>query len=326
MIADVEVANAGFNEAMASLANLGRVIDRAIPRASLASLGLPRIPAAVRFSAPSVSGVNPGAGALDLAHLDNGTAESDSSGQAQQNATSPASTSSFPPLPAIKPLRPFPPLPGVKPLQGLDQAISNLTRPIDDCCSKLSEAVGEMKKAVASIETISKAIEACKCTTLPDEVKKTLDRITDGIREAAKPNLADRVEIAGAIGTALATITSFFSGLAFGSLLGLGATGTILGGFAYYDHLNPDPFEMRERSRRDLEGLEKLSEPYRHPGPESNPNSFPTFPYHYFRRSLDSFLEELIRNIESPEDSPEARALRHDSLEVLPDIIKDYED
>jgi hypothetical protein len=39
----------------------------------------------------------------------------------------------------------------------------------------------------------------------------------------------------------------------------------------------------------------------------------------------NSFLERLVRNIESPDDSPEAEALRSDSLEILPRIISDAE-
>lgn len=332
MIAQVEVANPGFQAALKGLAHLGRAIDAAIRPVALASLGLPRVPVGARLGNPlgnnaGLINVNsPGAGA-DPA--DPGNTETDGAQQASYSVPEPQPPSIVPALPGLESLRWLSRSIAEALSFSLAPKLETYTQAIKDCCTKLGEAAAELTKAVASIETISKAIEACKCTSLSDEIKKRVDPITDGLRELPKPDLEDRFRIARNIGALIGTIVGAIFGRQAGAAAGLGVTGTVLGALRLYDELNPDPFTMRERSRRELKGLEELSEPALHPGPDSNLDNYDSFLFHFFDagwRTWNSFLEELIRNIESPRDDPEANALRYDSLEVLPDIIKDYEE
>src|SRR5439155_26252789 len=100
-------------------------------------------------------------------------------------------------------------------------------------------------------------------------------------------------------------------------------TSSVLEAFSYY---NPNPFEMKNRSKQDLRRLKDLPESSHSQEADSPLTESPTLPFIYFWRTLNSFLEALVRNIESSEDSPEADALRDDSLQVLPEIIKNYEE
>jgi hypothetical protein len=156
MTASVEAANPGLDEALTSLAHLGRKIDQSVRSTTVASLnslgfrGTPPFPAGSGLVETSVP--------ADVANPEesNSTASPVQTTQSE-SAGSPSASQSF---------------------QNLVQAITDslevvlwpkleeLVKKIQECCNSIAEAVTQITTAVSSIEAISKAIEACKCGSL----------------------------------------------------------------------------------------------------------------------------------------------------------------
>jgi hypothetical protein len=80
-------------------------------------------------------------------------------------------------------------LSGLDSLQDLSRSIADalnvtflpkfddLSKSITQCCAELSAIGAGISNALAEIQVISKAIEACKCTSGTDAVKKQVERL-----------------------------------------------------------------------------------------------------------------------------------------------------
>jgi hypothetical protein len=189
---------------------------------------------------------------------------------------------------------------------------------------------------VTSVEAISKAIEACKCATLPDELRSSLTRIEKALAEAAKTDLGEALGIAasiaavvGAIGTVVAIIVEAPAIAAIAALAGAVAGLAYLGHWAVSKFKDGHDVLNRAEPRADTildEMRMRTTEPLEHL-PESR------------RRDREEMLlgalryfENLIRQLQQIVNDPaaehdvEASARRTRAQKLLPSTLQKYQE
>jgi hypothetical protein len=325
MTASVEAANPRFDEALTSLAHLGRKIDQSVQRTTLASLnimgfrGMPPTQGGERLIEASVP--------ADVANPE----ESNSTASTPPTAGSGATPAS-----------------PVYSSQTLAQAIADslklvlwpklesLVQQIQGCCDNIAQAVTQITTAVSSIETIAKAIEACKCAALPSEMMSSLTRIEKALAEAAKTDLGEALGIAasiiailGAIATVVATIAGAPAIAAIAALVSAVAGLAYLGQWAVSkskdDHDVLNKAEPRtdtildEMRMRTTEPLEHLPESRRRDREEMLLGAL---------RYFENVIGQLREIIDDPaaEHDVEASARRARAQELLPSILRKYQE
>jgi hypothetical protein len=288
-------------EAVASMAGIGRSIDQAIGRLSPPALGLPTI----QIVSPS-NDTNQGRGSgssppqIDKSLIDLPAPSAESAPPTPPAETAPPQRSA-PPLPKLKPLR--------KEAEAIDEAIQQATK-----ARELAGVDGDIREGVRAIEEVGRSFDRMK------------NPLTDGVRESQVPDFWSREGMAGTIGAVAGVVAELFR-KGSGKIVGPGTTAGVLGFLSAYDELNPDPFTMSKISERNLRGWEELAELALNSEKDLAQGERDLL-FLQFQAAWDewnSFLGKLVRNIESPDDSPEASALRSDSLEILPRIISDAE-
>jgi hypothetical protein len=290
-------------EAVASMAGIGRSIDQAIGRLSPPALGLPTIQIVSR-SDDTDRGRGSGSAPpqIEKSLIDLPAAPAVSAPPAPPAESAPPQRSA-PPLPRLKPLR--------KEADAIEKAIQQATK-----ARELAGVDGNIREGVRAIEKVGRSFDRMN------------NPLTDGVMESERPTvrsrIADSARVGGFVGSGVARASGFLPGI----VAGAGTTAGVFGGYLLYDELNPDPFTMADISRQDLTGWKRWAEKALSTGSELSPEAR-AFLFQEFQAAWinwSSFLEELVKNIESPDTSPEAAALRSDSLEILPKIISDAEE
>jgi hypothetical protein len=290
-------------EAMASMADIGRGIDQAIGRLSPPALGLPTIQIVSRSDDTDLGrGTGAPAPQIDESLID-------------LPAPPAVSALPVPPVENAPPKRSAPPLPELKPLrkeaEAIERAIQKATK-----ARELAGVDGDIREGVRAIDEVGRSFDRMK------------NPLTDGIMEAERHTLwsrfLDAARVGGFVGSGVARKAGFLPGI----LAGAGTMASTFGGFLFYDAGHPDPFTMSEISERNLRGWGELAELALSSESALTPADR-AFLFQQFQAAWiawNYFLQTLLENIESPDDSPEAAALRSDSLEILPKIISDTEE
>jgi hypothetical protein len=325
MTASVEAANPEFDEALASLAHLGRKIDQAVRSTTLASLnslgfrGTPPFPAGsglIETSVPADVG-NP--------EESNSTASTPRTVGSEATPGNPAYSS-----------------------QTLAQAIADslklvlwpkldeVVQKIQECCNSIAEAVTQITTAVSSIEAIAKAIEACKCAALPSDLMSSLTRIEKALAEAAKTDLGEALGIAASIMAVVGAIATVVAVIADApAIAAIAALASALAGLVYLgqwaiskfkdDHDVLNKAEPRtdtildEMRMRTTEPLEHLPELRRRDREEMLLGAL-----RYFENLIGQ-LQQII-NDPAAEHDVEASARRARAQELLPSILRKYQE
>ncbi len=320
MIAQVEVANPGFENALAALAQIGRAIDQAIRRATLPSLGLPRVN-------PLGSNAGLRQASLPGAGVDPGVADSAETNGGQQALYS---------VPAPQPPSIVPALPGLESLRALSQSIADalsamllptldgISRSIAECCAKIGQTIGE----------------ACKCAGVPVEMTKAIERIERSIAKASEFGWDDVLRFALPVAGIAATIAAGVAvALAAPELAAVVAAAVaavtvakFLKWFTIKKLLEEDSPEDIDKSTDDM--LDDARNMDKSPV-KGRQRPFRAYPYDQrldtlrgHIRDFESKLERLREIIEDPEaeTDSEKHILREDAERIVPSVKSKFEE
>jgi len=310
MSASVEVAEPGMNEALESLAHLGRRIDQAVRGTTLGSMRSSR----VSSSPESLS------------------SESD---QSKADVSQGSQTvDSEPPLAADAAI------PGMDWLDSLARTITEalsaallpkfeeITQSISDCCSKIAGAIADV----------------CKCTGVPAAVTESLGRIEKSLADITDESLGDALKMAGSIAGMVAVAVGALTAalvaigviaaspwiipLVAGSTAVL-AAGTYLGWWWMNDQDSPDTIDQSTNEMlagaRDIEN-KRLQ--------DIHPRARGVYEYQRKERLQDyvhefeSHLKRLKEIIEDPEAETDAQKhlWREEAERLLPEVRSRFEE